>query len=198
MNCERFDRDLALLAGGELSEGCADEVRRHVAGCERCREELERYRADRRILGAVGRDTGRASNLSDEAFAREVASRFETPRHAWREVRWGSVAVKAAAVVLAAGALMAMAHLWTGKPTQEGNGLASNAGDVTAGNATPMTNEGETQYEVRRVGGPYVYSVSFPVTEAGAEYTDTARVIQSGSKWHVERVIYADDYADSY
>ena len=141
-------------------------------------------------------------DLSDEAFAREVARRFETPRHGWREVRWGSVALKAAAVVLAAGALMAAAQLWTRKPTQEGTGVAVNTTSATAktgtGNATPMTNEGERQYEVRRVGEPYIYSVSFPVTEAGAEYTDTARVIQSGSKWHVERVIYADDYADSY
>ena len=101
--------------------------------------------------------------------------------------------MKAAAVVLVAGALVLWGRTWR----EESGGKGENGNKNVASHDTGTKTAATTQYEVSRVNGRYLYNLSFPVEGTG-EFTDTGRVKQSGPMWHVERVVYTDDYSDSY
>jgi hypothetical protein len=58
MSCARRERDLALLAGGDLPDRRGERLRAHLAQCRQCQETLAALRAQRASLAA----------LRDEAF----------------------------------------------------------------------------------------------------------------------------------
>ena len=62
MNCNRAQRLLELLAGGDLTAGEERDVRRHLEGCPTCRKRYESARRARRALEV----------LRFEEMAREV------------------------------------------------------------------------------------------------------------------------------
>jgi len=192
MTCERWEREIALLAGGELPEGRAEAVRAHVAGCERCREVLAQYEGDRRLLAKARGEVGG----TDEAFAAALAERM-TEIHGHRvlgRIGWKGVVFRAAAVVLAAAGAVLISRHWQ-EPTTKPVEKTIETVETVVQNDVPKTTTG---YVARRVEGPYLYRLSFPVEHAGAEFTDTGRVKQSGSQWYVSRVVYEDAYGDSY
>ena len=80
------------------------------------------------------------------------------------------------------------ARLWLKTPTTTTQQPTEN---TVAANTTPA-------YVVTRLNAPYVTSLSYPVSAADAVFTDTAQVRVSTPKWHVERVVYDDEYSNSY
>jgi hypothetical protein len=54
--CERWERDLALHASGDLAPARAARLDAHLASCVTCRERLRRYERDQATLGAFGTD----------------------------------------------------------------------------------------------------------------------------------------------
>lgn len=97
------EKELALLAGGELEAAGRPEFKRHLTECEACASALASYRADRKAMGTLRmRDLG----AGDYAAVREsVMARIRggdtapTAPPALLMLRWGT---------LAAGAIVAL------------------------------------------------------------------------------------------
>ena len=113
MRCTRCARLLALYAGGDLAAARAEEVRRHLAGCEACRGELERLRQGIHVLGNAALteemlpadDPAYWHELEGKLRGRELAAeRLSTGGSWW--VQLPRVLAQAAVVLAAAGAVL--------------------------------------------------------------------------------------------
>lgn len=78
MNCREAESLLAALAAGELAPNEAAAVERHVAGCDRCRRELESWRALEEALVAR-RDEVPAAAQTIAAIAPALRRKRWTP-----------------------------------------------------------------------------------------------------------------------
>lgn len=95
MNCERFEKHVALYAGGELRGRELHRMERHVEECPGCRQQLEELRAIRSGLSKLRDEpvSGEALMvIREKVLARisgPVPSRWRAPRWAWGSVALG-------------------------------------------------------------------------------------------------------------
>jgi len=107
MRCSQCEQHLSALLDGELPRALADEVQRHVAGCERCaahRARLEQLRATLEAAPALepspGFDAAFARRLQDARRAARLAG--DAPkRRRWLFPVFAAVAAGACAAVVA-------------------------------------------------------------------------------------------------
>jgi anti-sigma factor RsiW len=105
--CETFDELLIRYVDGEASEEESQELRRHVAECDRCREELRAHQKLRNLAVALG-PIEPPEELWDE-YVQGVYNRME------RGIGWVLLVVGAVAAALVGAWLYATEFLLAGE-----------------------------------------------------------------------------------
>lgn len=117
MNCEAAKQDLTLYLYGELGFEQEEHIEQHVAGCEPCRNELERMR---RFHAAIDQQETDPSPELLLACRRELRARTAAVRQAEENTLWArlrrfvTVIVPSAAFLRPVGALALVAMGFTG------------------------------------------------------------------------------------
>lgn len=107
MKCSDVQTRLIESLYGELSPEAETRLREHLAGCDRCREELDNLKQTGRQLDAL---PGADRPLDMGRLYRTAANRSGRSRRRWRRLAWAS---SAAALLVAAFLATRLQFEWT-------------------------------------------------------------------------------------
>jgi hypothetical protein len=163
--CAAFDEAAAELALGLLDATVADELLSHVAGCDRCRVELDSLISTADRLTLLAPEAEPPAGFERRALL-AMGAMEPAPSHSRRWLV--AVAVAAAVVLLASGVALGR---WTGGSTDRDAGVASG---VASG--VLMTRSGQSRGVVSVVRGEHAELVmSLTGLDAGGTYHCSVR-----------------------
>ncbi len=128
MTCKKIERDLPLLAGGDLPARKARKLLAHVAGCPDCRGELEEYRTALARLRAAAREEGAPDWTAAEWKALMVRAAAQNAERkgaaAGLRPRWALASGIAAVILLAALTFLFKGSIFRSRGTEPGQEAA--------------------------------------------------------------------------